>query len=157
MAVPRGPLPRAAIHFVKRPARCLQGPEEVGEHRPPMLANCHPCQEWCVQHLPVTRSDQDPCCEPLVLRQQAGAWQSWANNQPNSPNMQTEKSSLRSAAEVEMPKIWHRQCGELKGKFGTNDPEVIIGTRRSAMQQHHPGRLHVRQQWDHLDPLHTRA
>ena len=40
------------------------------------------------------------------------------------------------AAEVEMLK-----------KSGTDSP---TDAGPSAMQQHHPGRLHVRQQWDHL-------
>ena len=36
--------------------------------------------------------------------------------------------------------------GKLQGEFWTNDPEMMIGTCRSAMQQHHPSRLHIKQQ-----------
>ena len=40
--------------------------------------------------------------------------------------------------------------GKLQRKFGTNDLEMINGTRRGARQQNHPSRLHIWQQWDHL-------
>ena len=108
-------------------------------------------------------SDQAPHCELFGLRQQ--------------PNVQNEKSSLHSAIPTHrgpeelwhLPWRWHvqwkwrfpksgtdnptnvdREWWQLQGDFWTSDLEMIFGTCRSAMQQHHPGRLHIRQQWDHL-------
>ena len=166
-AVLRGPLLRAAIHFAKSPARCLQGPKEVGEHRPQMLANWaphnHPCQEWCEQHLSMTKwngraklhAANHLSCDNRVA--------SGNHGQAISPTCPTCRMRGPHCTPQSQPTEGQRKCGtclgggmcsgsgdsqnlaqttpqmlivsggKLQGEFGTNDPEMIIGTRRSAM------------------------